>query len=116
MCNNLETTLKKYPDATIYWAYVIEKNYNSKNEIWEYHEKIKNSDEVIVHYDPNIKVISGVELYTLVTGDSTALKQLINALPDAINFVLINKFGIDVHIMSDDEKNIFGDYVDYIFK
>ena len=31
----LEKVIEKYPDATVYWAYVISKNYKSEDRIWK---------------------------------------------------------------------------------
>ena len=115
MRNNLENVLKKYPNSTVYWAYIIEKNYESKNEIWEYHEKIKNTNEYVTHYNPQIKLVSGKELYTLVTGDPTALKQLVTALPTVINQVLV-EYNEPFTTLSNKEKEILSDYIEYIFR
>lgn len=114
MRENLENILEEYPTATVYWAYVIEKKYSSKNEIWEYYEKIKNSNEHVIHYDKRIKVISGNELYTLVTGDSSALTQLLSALPNAINYILMDRYNVSDTALSKKEQELLDDYINFV--
>ncbi len=35
----LENILEKYPDATVYWAYIISKNYESEDYVWKYQQR-----------------------------------------------------------------------------
>ena len=75
---NLENILKKYPNATVYWAVIIDKNYISEDIPWEY--KGNMSDQ--------IRKISGDKLYALVTGKEDAYEQLFSAISSAINDIL----------------------------
>lgn len=53
-------------------------------------------------------------MYTLVTGDSTALKQLLDVLPDAINFILMDKYNENLTRLSDNDKKTIENYLQYV--
>ena len=97
----LEKVIEKYPDATVYWAYVISKNYKSEDRIWKYQQK----------EDERIKRISGDRLYAMVTGDPKALEKTFNAIPKAI----VNILGEEYKLTEEDEK-LQLEYNNIIFK
>jgi hypothetical protein len=99
--DKLENIIKNYPNATAYWAYIIEKDYKSKDCIWESSK---------YNYNSQIRVISGYNVYKLVTGDETAFEQLYDAIPRAI---------IDIkgdNKLSQGDKDILKKYKTYVFK
>lgn len=96
----LENVILKYPDATAYWAYVINKNYKSEDRVWIYHER----------EDERIRRISGDKLYEMITGDPQALEKVFEAIPQAIVDVLNDNFEL-----SSDDKKIMEEYKQYIF-
>lgn len=96
----LENIIDKYPNATAYWAYIINKNYQSENRVWEYR---KRNDE-------RIRRISGDKLYELVTGDSKALEKTFNAIPKAIKDLLGENYDLD-----ESDLSILKEYNKYIF-
>lgn len=97
----LEKVIEKYPDATVYWAYVISKNYKSEDRIWKYQQR----------EDERIKRISGDRLYAMVTGDPKALEKTFNAIPKAI----VNILGEEYKLTEEDEK-LQLEYNNIIFK
>ena len=54
-------------------------------------------------------------MYELVTGDRTALKQVYEALPLAINDVLKNKYDLPDFKLSKSDQEILDSYGDYVF-
>lgn len=96
----LENVIKKYPNATAYWAYVINKNYKSEDRVWEYQKR----------HDEKIRRISGDKLYELITGDPKALEKTFNAIPLAINDLL----GEDYEL-SETDKETMKKFNEYIF-
>lgn len=98
--DKLENVIQKYPKATAYWAYVINKNYKSEERIWEYKGK---SDE-------KIRRISGDKLYEMITGDSDALEKTFNAIPKAI----VDLLG-DEYKLNEKDNEILKEYNEYIF-
>lgn len=97
----LENVIEKYPNATAYWAYVINKDYKSENRVWEYQSR----------KDERIRRISGDKLYELVTGDPKALEKTMNAIPKAI----VELKGKSYELTDEDEKT-FNEYKTYIFR
>ena len=75
--DKLERNLERYPDSTNYWAFLIAKNGDSGESHWKRKKKIV----------PNIRKIWGSNVYELVTCRRTALRDVWNALPRAINDV-----------------------------
>lgn len=96
----LENVIEKYPNATAYWAYVINKNYKSEEKIWKYHGR----------EDERIRRISGDKLYEMITGDSQALEKVFNAIPEAIVDLLNEDYEL-----SQADKKIMDKYKQYIF-
>ncbi|MBE6500476.1 MAG: Eco47II family restriction endonuclease [Methanobrevibacter thaueri] len=97
----LEKVIEKYPNATAYWAYVINKDYKSENRVWAYQNR----------KDERIRRISGDKLYELVTGDPKALEKTMDAIPKAI----VELKGKSYELTEDDEKT-FNEYKTYIFR
>lgn len=89
--NKLEKIIEDYPDSTAYWAYIIEKNNECKNESWIFKDKKGN---LLYDTKDNIRLISGYKVYELVTGDKNALFDVNNALPKAINDILGNDYSL----------------------
>ncbi len=77
-----EELAEKYPNAKIYWAYIVSKNYESFDKTWIYKDNKQNVEHDV---NDNIRILAGKEVYTLVTGDETAFEQLFDAIPKAIN-------------------------------
>ena len=103
-----EELAEKYPEAKIYWAYIVSQNSDSFDITWKY----KDNKENIVHeINDNIRNIAGEAVYTLVTGDKTAFKQLFNALPKAINDIKKSNFKL-----TPKDQVIFEKYEQQIFK
>lgn len=96
----LENVINRYPDATAYWAYVINKNYKSEDRIWLYHER----------EDERIRRISGDKLYEMITGDSHALEKVFEAIPKAIVDILNEDYKL-----SKTDQTIMEEYKQYIF-
>lgn len=96
----LEKVIDKYPDATAYWAYVINKDYKSEDRVWQYQQR----------NDERIRRISGDKLYEMITGDSDALKKTFNAIPKAINELLGKDYDL-----SDIDKETMKKFNEYIF-
>jgi len=71
----LKRSIKKYPNATSYWAYIISKKGASGEVVWRYRKKSNSK----------IKKIWGKKVYELITGDPNALENVWKALPIAIN-------------------------------
>lgn len=100
--NKLEKLANEYPNAKIYWAYIVSNKYESFDRVWEYPNHEINE---------NIRNIAGENVYTLVTGDKTAFKQVFNAIPRAINDVK----GKD-HCLNQDDQRIFDEFINIVFK
>lgn len=96
----LENVIIKYPNATAYWAYVINNNYKSEDRVWIYQER----------EDERIRRISGDKLYEMITGDPQALEKVFEAIPKAIVDLLNDNFEL-----SSDDKKIMEEYKQYIF-
>jgi len=103
-----EELAEKYPNAKIYWAYIVSQNYESFDKTWEYKD---NKESVVHEINDNIRNIAGKDVYTLVTNDETAFEQLFNALPNAINDIKKSK-----HILTPKDQLIFEKYRQLIFK
>ena len=97
----LENILKHYPDAIVYWAYIISKDYKSTEEVWVYKGQVDN----------RIRKITGDKVYELITGDPKALEKTFIAIPKAINDILGEKY-----ILNADDEEIMKEYKKYIFK
>jgi len=97
----LENIIEKYPNATAYWAYVINKNYKSENRVWNYKKR----------QDERIRRISGDKLYEMITGDSEALEKVYEAIPKAIVDILGEEYTLSSH-----DKKIMEEYKQYIFQ
>ena len=97
-----------YPNAKIYWAYIVSQNYESFDKTWVYRD---NKENVVHEVNDNIRNIAGKDVYTLVTGDETAFEQLFDALPKAINDIKKNK-----HILTPKDQIVFEKYKQLIFK
>ena len=103
-----EELAEKYPNAKIYWAYIVSQNYESFDKTWVYRD---NKENVVHDVNDNIRNIAGKDVYTLVTGDETAFEQLFDALPKAINDIKKNK-----HLLTPKDQIIFEKYKQLIFK
>ena len=103
-----EELAEKYPNAKVYWAYIVSQNYESFDKTWVYRD---NKENVVHEINDNIRNIAGKDVYTLVTGDETAFEQLFNALPNAINDIKKSK-----HILTPKDQVIFEEYKQLIFK
>ena len=103
-----EELAEKYPNAKIYWAYIVSPNYESFDITWEYKDNKKN---VVHEVNSNIRNIAGEQVYTLVTGDETAFKQLFDALPKAINDIKLGKYNL-----TPKDQLVFEKYKQQIFK
>lgn len=98
----------KYPNAKIYWAYIVSPNYDSFDVTWEYKD---NKENAVHEVNENIRNIAGKDVYKLVTGDETAFEQLFDALPKAINDVKKCKYRLNPK-----DQVIFEKYKQLIFK
>lgn len=96
----LENILQKYPNATTYWAYIVNKNYKSEDRVWEY-KGVSNEQ---------IRRISGDKIYEIITGDPDALEKTLRAVPLAIEYIMGNEYSL-----SKEDKEIFDDYSNFIF-
>ncbi len=103
-----EELAEKYPNAKIYWAYIVSQNYESFDKTWIYRDNKKN---VVHEINDNIRNIAGRNVYTLVTGDETSFEQLFNALPKAINDIKKSKYNL-----TPKDQLIFEEYKQLIFK
>ena len=103
-----EELAEKYPNAKIYWAYIVSQNYESFDKTWVYRD---NKENVVHEINDNIRNIAGKNVYTLVTGDETAFEQLFNALPKAINDIKKGKYELTPKDQVEFEK-----YKQLIFK
>lgn len=104
-----EELAEKYPNAKIYWAYIVSSNYDSFDITWKYSD---NKKGITHELNENIRNIAGKDVYTLVTGDETAFEQLFNALPKAINDIKKTKYSLspkDQLILEEYKQNIFKD-------
>lgn len=104
-----EELAEKYPNAKIYWAYIVSSNYDSFDITWKYSD---NKKGITHELNENIRNIAGKDVYTLVTGDETAFEQLFNALPKAINDIKKTKYNLspkDQLILEEYKQNIFKD-------
>lgn len=102
-----EKLAEKFPNAKIYWAYIVSEDYETFDITWEY---VDNTDD-IHERNENIRNIGGEQVYTLVTGDETAFKQLFEAIPKAINDIKNSEFDLNA-----EDKKIFEKYKQLIFK
>ena len=93
--DKLEKALADHPKATVYWAYIISKNNDSGEKIWEKKGR-KTNDK--------IRRIWGAKVYELVTNDKNALKKTWEALPLAIS----DYFKGQVKISATDMKSLVG--------
>ena len=96
----LENILEKYPDATVYWAYIISKNYESEDYVWKYQQR----------EDERIRRISGDKLYEIITGDSKALEKVFNSIPLAITDLLGKDYELNIY-----DKKILKEFNQHIF-
>lgn len=103
-----EELAEKYPNAKVYWAYIVSQNYESFDKTWVYRD---NKENVVHEINDNIRNIAGRNVYTLVTGDETAFEQLFNALPKAINDIKKSKYNLTLK-----DQVIFEEYKQLIFK
>lgn len=103
-----EELAEKYPNAKVYWAYIVSQNYESFDKTWVYRD---NKENVVHEINDNIRNIAGRNVYTLVTGDETAFEQLFNALPKAINDIKKSKYNL-----TPKDQVIFEKYKQLIFK
>ena len=103
-----EELAEKYPNAKVYWAYIVSQNYESFDKTWVYRD---NKENVVHEINDNIRNIAGRNVYTLVTGDETAFEQLFNALPKAINDIKKSKYNL-----TPKDQVIFEEYKQLIFK
>ena len=103
-----EELAEKYPNAKVYWAYIVSQNYESFDKTWVYRD---NKENVVHEINDNIRNIAGKNVYTLVTGDETAFEQLFNALPKAINDIKKSKYNL-----TPKDQVIFEEYKQLIFK
>ena len=103
-----EELAEKYPNAKVYWAYIVSQNYESFDKTWVYRD---NKENVVHEINDNIRNIAGRNVYTLVTGDETAFEQLFNALPKAINDIKKSKYNL-----TPKDQVIFEEYKQQIFK
>lgn len=103
-----EELAEKYPNAKIYWAYIVSQNYESFDKTWKYRD---NKENAVHEINDNIRNIAGKDVYTLVTGEETAFEQLFNALPNAINDIKKSK-----HILPPKDQVVFKKYKQLIFK
>ena len=103
-----EELAEKYPNAKIYWAYIVAENYETFDIVWEYTD---NKENVVHEKNDNIRNIGGEKVYTLVTGDETAFKQVFEAIPKAINDIKNSEFDL-----TGEDKKIFENYKKLIFK
>ena len=103
-----EELSKKYPNAKIYWAYIVSSNYESFDITWKYKDNKENVEHKV---NNNIRNIAGNKVYTLVTGDETAFKQLFDALPKAINDIKKTNYKL-----SPKDQLIFDKFKKQIFK
>ena len=107
---NLENIIDKYPNAKAYWAFIISKNYVSKEEKWVYTRKI--DDQKITVDDERIRKISGDKLYWMVTGDEKALEKVCRAIPFAIKNIQQN----DEEYISNTDQKLLDEYYAHVFK
>lgn len=102
-----EELAEKYPDAKIYWAYIVSPNYDSFDIVWEY-----SDNKGIVHeVNENIRNIVGKDVYTLITGDETSFEQLFDAIPKAINDIKKTRYKL-----TPKDQVIIEEYKQLIFK
>ena len=106
----LEKIIENKPNATAYWAYVINKNYKSEECVWEYTRKINGEKTKIV--DERIRRISGDKLYELITGDKDALEKVFIAIPKAIK----NIRNLENECISEEDAEIIDEYLIHVFK
>ena len=97
----LENVLEMYPNAIVYWAYVISKDYKSEERVWVYHQR----------EDERIRRISGDKLYEMITGDPDALQKTFNAIPIAIMDIKGKDYELTL-----ENKKILEEYNNFIFK
>ena len=98
----LEKVIENNPNATAYWAYVINKKYKSEDRIWVYNERD----------DERIRRISGDKLYELITGDKDALEKVLKAIPIAIK----NIRNLENDCISNEDSKILDEYLIHVFK
>lgn len=98
----LEKVIEDNPDATAYWAYVINKKYKSEDRVWVYKERD----------DERIRRISGDKLYELITGDKDALEKVLIAIPKAIK----NIRELENECISKEDNEILEEYLVHVFK
>lgn len=103
-----EELAEKFPNAKIYWAYIVSPSYESFDKTWKYTD---NKENVVHEVNENIRNIAGEQVYRLVTGDETAFKQLFDALPKAINDIKKFKYKL-----TPKDQLIFEKYKQLIFK
>lgn len=103
-----EELAEKYPDALIYWAYIVSPNYDSFDVTWVYRD---NKENTVHELNDKIRNIGGKAVYTLVTGDETAFEQLFDAIPKAINDIRKTRYNL-----TPKDQLIFEEYKKLIFK
>lgn len=97
----LEKMARKYPNAIVYWAYILERGGSSIDEVW-----ICNNRS-----NPRIRCITGKKVYALVTGKPNALDEVWQALPRAIGDVLQQNI-----LISDVDRKKLTDYFNLAFR
>lgn len=97
----LENVIEEYPDSTAYWAYIIGKKYKSENRVWKYQGR----------ENEKIRRISGDYLYKIVTGNSSSLEKVYEAIPNAV----VDLLGEDYKLSTYDER-IVKEFQEYIYK
>ncbi len=88
----LEKMARTYPNATVYWAYILDRRGSSTDQVWVCNNK----------RNPRIRCITGKKVYALVTGKPNALDEVWQALPRAIEDVLQQ----DIAISEVDRKKL----------
>ena len=81
----LKDNLETYPESINYWAFMIAQNGSSGEGNWRY-----KGDT-----NPRLKKLWGNDVYNKVTGSNTALREVWNALPLAINQVRNTGYQLD---------------------
>jgi len=94
--DKLQVIHKKYPEADVYYGYIVSKDYLSRNEVWVW-KKEEN---------PKIRKVYGAALYELVTRDPDAMKKTLNAIKSYLE-------GHTSHSFSDEDENLINEYIKY---
>ena len=84
----------------------VSENYESFDVVWEY-----SDSDGVREINENIRNIAGEKVYSLVTGDETAFKQVFDAIPKAINDIKEVS-----HSLNKNDQIIFDEFVNNVFK